>query len=274
MRKPVPAPDAAPLSEQHVLGMAEMGFRGLSEQWLMRRGGDLHWRLIAARMGQREAVFTCAAGQPLYAAFCVTSLRLSAPGLPRLGARLSLSAQLWRVGQSRLASQQQIMVEGQVVGSLRMISTFVGRGLGGEHGNRSIVRRMPRAIALPPEAPPDLAQLARRGARLAARAGEGMPFGYEDTQLPCPSVDFNAAGLLYFPVYAALTDRAAFAQGMPHDQLLITRDTVYRGNVDPGEALRIRLAGRRDGHLAELASARDGRVLALSRSRYGLSRAA
>lgn len=57
--------DVSGLSERHVLGMAEMGYRGLSEQWLKRRAGDLHWRLIARAMGQKEAVFTCCDGEPL-----------------------------------------------------------------------------------------------------------------------------------------------------------------------------------------------------------------
>ena len=41
------APEAEILRESHPLGMAEMGFDGISEQWIMRRAGDLHWRLIA-----------------------------------------------------------------------------------------------------------------------------------------------------------------------------------------------------------------------------------
>ncbi|MGV4797091.1 Pnap_2097 family protein [Rhizobium sp. F40D2] len=156
------------LNERHVLGMAEMGYRGLSEQWLLRRAGDLHWRLIARAMGQREAVFTCTAGQPLYAAFCATSLYFFRPELPQLGGELTLTASLYRIGHGRLASLQQIGVDGQEIGRIVLISAFVGRSEPGS--NRSIVRRMPKVMAIPPEAPFPVQRIAQRAALLARRA--------------------------------------------------------------------------------------------------------
>ncbi len=114
---------ALELIDRHVLGMAEMGYNGLSEQWLLRRAGDLHWRLIARAMGQKDAVFTCPDGQPLYAAFCVTSLRMNSPEMPRLGDDLTLSAELCRIGQSRLASIQKVSVEGRQIGRV-ILSLF------------------------------------------------------------------------------------------------------------------------------------------------------
>ncbi|MTE01860.1 hypothetical protein GIY56_16340 [Paracoccus sp. YIM 132242] len=247
--------------------MAEMGYRGLSEQWLMRRAGDLHWRLIAQAIGQREAVFACADGQPLYAAFCVTSLRIESPALPRLGQRLQLSARLWRIGRSRLGSVQTIHVQGRTVGCIRLVSSFVGRGRPG--CNRSIVRRAPRAMALPPEAPADLAALAQRGARLAAAPDKPGMTDRQETVLPCPATDFNAAGLLYFPSFAALTDRVDFASGGGPDRMILARDVVYFGNAQPGEALTIGFRDRPCGHLALVAGPGD-RPLACLRSRFAV----
>lgn len=261
-----PLPDDQPeLGESHVLGMAEMGYRGLSEQWLMRRAGDLHWRLIAQAMGQREAVFTCAEGQPLYAAFCVTSLRINHPALPQLGDTLRLAAQLWRIGRNRLASVQEIKLQGKVVGCVRLVSTFVGRGEAGN--NRSIVRRMPRMIALPPEAPSDLATLANRGSRLAAARHKLKIVGRSGAILPCPATDFNAARLLYFPSFAALTDRADFATGGGHGRMILARDVVYFGNMEPGEAVTVTFKEQARGHLA-LITAPDGSAMAVLRSRF------
>ncbi len=257
------------LNERHVLGMAEMGYRGLSEQWLLRRAGDLHWRLIARAMGQKKAVFTCAAGQPLYAAFCATSVYFARPELPQLGGELTLTASLYRIGHGRLASLQRIGVDGQEIGRVVLISAFVGRS---EPGcNRSIVRRMPKVLAISPEAPSPVQRIAQRAAFLARHAQDEkfdlQGAGELKKILPCPSTDFNAAGLLYFPSFSALADRSLFEAGDTHTRMMSSRHVVYLGNVEPGEGIKIgfrKLAGGNDAVLRG-----DGdRFLALMRIRF------
>ncbi len=258
------APPGA-LCETGALGMAEMGIAGLSEQWLMRRAGDLHWRLIARAMGQREAVFACAEGGPLYAAFCATRLTLDRPELPRLGGGIALAARLFRVGRGRLGSLVEIQCEGESVGWVALVSAFVGRGEGG--GNRSLVRRNPRALAVPGDTMPELDALAARAARAAAMLRAARLPGPDTWLTPCPRLDFNAAGLLYFPSFAGLADRAEFARGSAADGLLLGRETYYFGNVDPGEPIGFHLAARPNARRA-IATGRDGRPLAMLRSRW------
>lgn len=262
-------PHALPeLVDRHVLGMAEMGYSGLSEQWLLRRAGDLHWRLIARAMGQKDAVFTCSAGQPLYAAFCATSLFVNSPELPQLGVDLTLTAELFRIGQGRLASIQKIAVRGHPIGRVILISTFVGRS---EPGcNRSIVRRTPRVLAMPPEAPSFVQRIARHAAtvaRHAVRGNEGlMKSEGAHTLLPCPSTDFNAAGLLYFPSFSALAERALFEAGETALRVLSARHVVYLGNAEPGERISVAFRKRASGTDIVLHGG-DDRPLALMRLR-------
>lgn len=253
-----------PLTESHVLGMAEMGFRGLSEQWLMRRAGDLHWRLIARAMGQRDAVFACAEGRPLYAAFCASRLVLDRPHAPRLGGRLDLSARLFRVGRSRLGSIVTLRAAAGAIGRVALVSAFVGRAEGGD--NRSLARRAPRALALPSATDAALDALARGAARTAAVLRGWTPEGEGLRLTPCPGLDFNAAGLLYFPSFAALVDRAEFAAGLASDRWLAAREAVFLGNVEAGEPVEVRLYSRR-AHRAAVLTGSDGRPLALLRAR-------
>jgi len=257
---------AAPVRwEDHRLGMAEMGYRGLSEQWLMRRAGDLHWQLIAAAMGQDEAHFTCAAGRPLYAAFCTSRLRISRPERPQLGGTLRLLGEIFSIGYSRLCSRQSLRMGGDEIGTIELISVFVGHD--DPARNRSVVRRAPRVMAAPPAAPTALKLLARRAAGIAASPPRIAP---DRHLLPCPSTEFNAAGLLYFPSFVALVERADFECGASPDRLLTERSTVYMGNLDPGEAVGVGFRPARGGHLAHL-DAPDGSSLALARSRYRAS---
>ncbi|WP_282454742.1 Pnap_2097 family protein [Agrobacterium sp. InxBP2] len=242
--------DGTELIERHVLGMAEMGYSGISEQWLKRRAGDLHWRLIARAMGQRHAVFTCSEGEPLYAAFCATSLRLVRPRLPRLGGEMALAADLYRVGQGRLASLIRITAGGDIVGRMILVSTFVGRSEPGI--NRSVVRRSPRALAMPPEAPLAVRRVAEQASATARdiRNARLKLSGMSGTQkvLPCPATDFNAAGLLYFPSYSALADRGLFQAGETRPRTLASRHVVYLGNVEPGEWMNISIRNLPWGH--------------------------
>lgn len=262
------APPAPEIRERHLLGMPEMGFRGVSEQWLMRRAGDLHWRLIARAMGQREAVFTCAEGQPLYAAFCATSLRITAPRLPELGGFLTISASLGRLGHGRLASVQRLLLEGKTIGRIVLISTFVGRS--DPFSNRSILRRTPRALALPPEAPALARRIANQAVRLAKVGGKEFP-GPSISLMPCPYTDFNAAKLMYFPSFIALAERADFSLGGECERMIGARDVIYLGNVEPGKAVRATLARRLRARTDCLLNTSDGRQLALLRSRYHCS---
>lgn len=261
--------DGAELIERHVLGMAEMGYSGISEQWLKRRAGDLHWRLIARATGQRDAVFTCSEGEPLYAAFCATSLQLVRPHLPRLGGEMTLAADLYRVGQGRLASLLRITAGGDIVGRMILVSTFVGRSEPGI--NRSVVRRSPRALAMPPEAPLAVRRVAEQASTTArdirnARLNlSGMP-GTQKV-LPCPATDFNVAGLLYFPSYSALADRGLFQAGESRPRTLASRHVVYLGNVEPGEWMDINFRKLPSGHDVLLQGA-DSRPLALMRVRF------
>ncbi|WP_246667072.1 Pnap_2097 family protein [Agrobacterium sp. T29] len=231
-------PSAQPaLVDRHVLGMAEMGYNGLSEQWLLRRAGDLHWRLIARAMGQKDAVFTCSAGQPLYAAFCATTLNFTRPEIPQLGGELTLAADLYRIGHGRLVSSHRITVNNNEIGRVVLISTFVGRSE--PASNHSIVRRTPKVIAMPPEAPRAVQRIGREAAsvaRFAVRGNHDLLTGEETRKiLPCPSVDFNAAGLLYFPSFSALADRAFFEMYGKVVPIIASRKVVYLGNVEPGE---------------------------------------
>lgn len=258
----------ASIVDRHTLGMAEMGYRGLSEQWLLRRAGDLHWQLIARAMGQRDAVFTCADGQPLYAAFCATSLHFTSPELPQPGNELTLAVDLYRTGHGRLGSIHRITTSDQEIGRLVLISTFVGRS--DPASNRSIVRRAPRVMAIPPEAPPAIQRIARQASMIARLATREKPelcaVECQRKILPCPSTDFNAAGLLYFPSFSAIAERAAFEDSRSKPGLMRSRHAVYLGNAEPGEYISVAFHKFRNGYDATLYGERH-RPLALMRCR-------
>jgi probable biosynthetic protein (TIGR04098 family) len=76
---------------------------------------------------------------------------------------------------------------------------------------------------------------------------------------PCPSLDFNAVGLLYFPSFSALAERAewiATGEAKP----LLQRDMFYFGNLEAGESVDL----YRRGENTSLCRA-DGQMIASGR---------
>lgn len=229
-----PAQESAP---EITLGMMQLGPSGLSEQWVLRAGGDRHWDLIAQAMGQDRAVFHDAQGRELYAAFCATSLALARPDGPLLGQKSTITSALYEVSPTQIGSVHRVQRSGGMIAELLMISTFVGHDTSGS--NHHILRRPPsRKMNLSP-APTSLQTLADRARQQARspRDNEGASSKIL-TLTPCPSLDFNAVGLLYFPTFSRLAEQAEWAMARTMAPLA-RRDVVYLGNMDQGESVSV-----------------------------------
>ncbi|AZL61435.1 hypothetical protein EI545_21000 (plasmid) [Tabrizicola piscis] len=226
--------------EQRRLGMAECGWHGLSEGWLLRHLGDVHWRQIAEAMGQRAAVFHDATGAPVYAAFCAISERILQPELARPGAVLTITSGLQRLSATRLISFHRLAIDATAFAEVMLITAFVRHGHG---GNAQIRRAQPCGVLdLPAMEPGADNGFAEEATRLYRQ--EGIPaLALEAEVTPCPTTEFNAAGLLYCANYPALVDRAEWALCPDLARnMLTTRKIVFLGNVDPGEPVRARLS--------------------------------
>ncbi len=247
---------------QHRLGMAQCGWRGLSEGWLLRHLGDVHWARIALAMGQTEAVFQDEDGAPVYAAFCAIGIDVAQPALARPGADLTIASRLRRLSATRLISFHDLSVDGLPFGNVTMITTFVRHDPSGR--NAHIQRVQPRGVlTLPMMDPGADAGLVAEATHLVRQTTATDP-GLETDVTPCPTTDFNAVGLLYCASYPALADRAEWALSRASAQGFLTRRRiVFLGNVDPAEPLNARLwcdAARVGRHHITLAS--RGRLIA------------
>lgn len=231
---PFPSPNHDPsLASVVVLSMAQLSPLGLSEQWVLRDCGDRHWALIAQALGQDRAVFTDPEGRAVYAAFCATSLRFEKLSSPLLGEHLEIHSKLYSVTSTRLASEHELRVDGQLVGTLRMISTFVTHDVTGS--NRRIRRSSVCGQFDLSEAPDTILNLDRKARALARSiqdAPDLSPPIYKTT--PVFALDFNAVGLLYFPTFSRV-----FEEAKPSRSPLSQRDVFYLGNINEGETVSV-----------------------------------
>lgn len=132
-----------------------------------------------------------------------------------------------------------------------MISTFVC------HEESKINSRIVRNKDMPKvcleQSPEELATLAKN-AKSLAKDSLGHKEKSEPTLeiMPCPSLDFNAVGLLYFPTFSKLVELAEWEYKRTLGPLK-RRDVVYLGNLDMAASLEIIVSGnsasikRKDG---------------------------
>lgn len=237
-------------SDVIALGMPQLSLGGVGETWLLKECGDRHWRLLG-EIGERAAsAFRDPGGAPVYAAFCAVSardLRLDAFGE---GDELAIASRIVRVSRTRFVSRHTLSLRGEPAGDIEMLSAFVRRTEPGR--NRSIARVALDGFPETEASESRAAALAARfrGALFDAHLGfdrEGAAPIAETALRPCPSQDFNGAGLLYFASFQAMADRAEWdLLDVPAVGVTTRlRDVIYYGNAEPGERLSLAVLGLR-----------------------------
>lgn len=269
-----PSPWACKAIDSYLLGMPQLCLNGLSESWLLKELGHRHWMMLARLAGQSAPSFVDERGAPVYAAFCALSIRDAGFGAARENDHLVIHSKLRRLSRTQVLSHHRLTLSNRGVGVVEMVSAFVRRGA--EGGNHKVSRFA--VPGLPPAAPAgENHWLAGRAAAFrAGRAESHMGFSINQVRQgattsfdPCPTQDFNGAGLLYFSSFISFVDRAewAFCREKAFNATIRRRDVFYSGNLDPGEKLTVGLIEQRGdaetfGHHCLIAREQDGAPLA------------
>ena len=274
-----PAEVGSPLDEttRYTLGMPHLSPIGLSENWLWKELGHRHWNLIARGMGRAAAGFGPGSEQPIYAAFRRIALRGGDLGAVGENDALDVRSTLTLLSGTRVESRHIVEHRDRRVADVGMTSVFVRRQAGGV--NRSIARVHIEG--------------ARRVSSVVDRkveASETVLFGHpacdanqDEVEIgavavePCPHLDFNGAGLLYFSSFIAAVDRAEWRcfgkdKGLSSTSIK-DRQAVFHSNIEVGEDLVVRILAARGrlaaDHRSQILSSSDGRLLAEVITRKG-----
>ena len=210
--------DGLPAAPRRIrIGMPQLDVGGLSEGWLYRTCGDLHWEAIGRELGVSSDGFRAEAGQRLYPTVVALRARYGAP-LAAVEENDVLAAKVLvrPCGRACAHGRIDLTIAGRR-SSLELLTTFAVHEPGG--GLRMALPAPELAARWMVEgggAPPAIVQLAK-----AARAGQPLDddfcgptlrptgpalgrFAYE----PSPYADYNGAGLLYFAAYVTIADTA------------------------------------------------------------------
>ena len=256
-------------SRRYRINMPQMAIGGLSESWLFKEIGDLHWTMIMDGLGVRSSELNDGAGERLYATF--TRLRLvSSASISSFSENedVSLKGEIARHGAGLFFSEMTMTGHAKSLRASGM-STFSKRAV--MTSNSGLLKGQP---TIRPDCPiPVLEAMPPFGLGYQERRSSPP----SDVIFECPYEilpihDINGAGLLYFAAYPAISDiceQRFIGQGARWAARTSTveRDVFYFANCDMGDQLIYRAHARRDlGTAVEIESsisrASDGKLMA------------
>jgi len=224
------------------INMPQMALGGLSESWLFKEVGDVHWGLLTSSLNVRSRDIADQGGDRLYATFTRLRYRATAPlGTLKENDRLDVQAAMTRFGAGMFFSSQQWKTSDASV-EFEVASSFSKFGESGE--NTSLVKgqpAIPDGFAVP--SLPDLPDFTREYRDM--RAEEAGPSLFETEYEILPQHDINGVGLLYFAAYPTISDiclmrylggPAAAVEWSP-----VARDVCYFANTEASDRLIYRL---------------------------------
>jgi probable biosynthetic protein (TIGR04098 family) len=233
----------APMRRSYGINMPQMALGGLSEAWLFRELGDLHWAMICEGLRAKSSEMADANGDRLYATF--TRIRIES-SVPLLGYRendpLTAEAQISRFGGSVFLGEAA-MVSGERSIRAQLMSSFTKRS--DPDSNLSLLKGQP-AIPAGCDVPllPQLPSFAQE--YRVVRAVKDRPVIHERRYDIQPHHDINGVGLLYFAAYPTINDLSelshmANATDWCLNYSTVERDVYYFGNCNIDDKIIYRL---------------------------------
>jgi probable biosynthetic protein (TIGR04098 family) len=210
------------------IGMPQMAVGCLSENWLLKELGSLHWDRLCQSLGATSQSLTDSEGRRLYATFVRIKLDLAENlGAFHEGDTLAMSIDMDRFGRSTILSTIKISSDSSA-GVARLMSTFSFRA----HGdNKTLAKSEPKneydATVRPlMETSSFFNEYSEVRRAHGKRKVEGSPDVYQIN----PFTDSNGANLLYFASYQSIHD---FLSARAMTSLLTkSRDICYFRNCD------------------------------------------
>jgi probable biosynthetic protein (TIGR04098 family) len=214
----------------YVLNMPQMAQSGLSESWLFKEFGDIHWSILAKGLQRPSHLLQDGNGEPLYATFIRFQLDATC-ALASFGEneRVQFDASMSRYGAGIYFSDATASGESGAVRA-RLASSFTK--VEAPESNTSLVKRVPE---LPPDCNiPALAELSEFARDHRARRSENLQQSIFECEYEIiPSHDINGVGLLYFAAYPTINDICATrhaGRSFATQYSTVHRDVFYYGN--------------------------------------------
>lgn len=243
------------LERTYEIRMPQMINSALSENWLWKELGDMHWELLGKGLGMPCADLKDANGNRIYPTFVRILLESSPLTNYHENSNLWLHAQLERYGESTCISTINGS-DGKNNLNAKLMTVFSGKGRG---GNARLYRQpvfLPDCKILDQKFEPEFLMAYRLNKR-SFKLHDGVPYvsGQNDDEFLFEYEyrinsysDINGVGLLYFAAYPMITD---YCESVYFEERSSSewnkryatrmRDVSYFANCEPGDAIMYRL---------------------------------
>jgi probable biosynthetic protein (TIGR04098 family) len=217
------------------IGMPQMAVGCLSENWLLKELGSLHWDRLCDSLSTTSHSLTDTQGRRLYATFVRIKFDL-AENLAAFheGDTLAMSIDVWRFGRSTILSTIEISSD-RSAGQAQLMTTFSFRN---HEDNKALAKSEPKneynatvkSLAATPSFFTEYSEVRRAHGR---RKLEGLFEAYQIN----PFIDSNGANLLYFASYQSIHDFLS-ARATP-SLFTKSRDICYFRNCDLSDKIAL-----------------------------------
>ena len=233
------------------VNMPQMVLGGLSESWLFKEIGDMHWSMTCDALQRESDKLTDELGNRLYATFVRVRLESSAHLKKfRENERLEFQSRLSRFGRSMFFSDLTVAGEEKQI-DVSLMTTFSLR----QTDNKSLLKGEPLIPAgckasvcdSLPRFAEEYRETRKGDKQELALAGEKFTLSkdliFETTYAMNPYLDLNGVNLLYFAAYPMISDfcELEFVENArpdlavsrwPFKASTVARDVYYYGNCD------------------------------------------
>lgn len=236
------------------VGMPQMALGSLSENWLLKELGDLHWESLCNSLGRSSSTLVDSQDRRLYATFVRIRLEFedTLKGFPE-GDEITFSADMTRFGRSTV--QSDIAIEGRnSSGSATLLTTFSVRA---REGSNALMKSEPVGEYREMEAASDLSSFFTEYSSIRSEYGRSTSRGEpppDGLYRVNPYTDSNGANLLYFAAYQSMADLLTLRRHSDAvDVFTKRRDICYFRNSDLADAVYLE-------NLATTGTAAEGMV--------------
>ncbi|XZF14337.1 LnmK family bifunctional acyltransferase/decarboxylase [Chitinophagaceae bacterium MMS25-I14] len=244
------------LCKEEEIRLPQMANGALSEHWLLKETGDIHWQLLGRGLEQKSSAITDHAGDRLYATFVRVSYTTSPLCAFRENEHIQFHSAISRFGSNIYHSITDGVCGDKYI-KANLITSFSARR---KNDNDCLVPAKPATainhINIMENIPRQYAEhrlLSKE--KISSISSDDYMFSITSQSLHSithfinPYIDINGAGLLYFASYPLIADHCTsvffrLMLGMKdYDRLYHTiyRDVFYFGNCNADDSITVQL---------------------------------
>jgi probable biosynthetic protein (TIGR04098 family) len=240
------------LHREQEIRMPQMANSGLSENWMLKEIGDIHWQLLSSGLEQKSSEFKDDNGNRLYATFIRINYSVSPLNLFQENEIIYFDAEIKRFGNSTYLS----LVKGACYDKLIQANLMTSFSQRESNNNSKILKANPEEkinhIEQLKNTPEFLNEyrLLRKGLLNEIQSG-AFCFDLAEKVIgsksytPNPYYDINGVGLLYFASYPIIADKCLYdflnEKGDEDKYHTVYRDIFYFANCNLTDQILFKL---------------------------------